>query len=513
MEEAFDRFWRQHPALLYAISAVIGFYSTAFSSLWLVIPFVCVWWPLVQASCRTRLLHALIIMGAMCCYGKAAYRFPCLPPQGIAGSVHFTISSLSLSQTLFGQQWVYQGKAKIFIPDKAEEKTYWGLSAPCRVKLGKIRAIQRPPANCSYVIHGTLKELGRGSYRLDVDKKAKWRSVKGSWSLGEWRYHLKTRVKRLIINTMPSRRAAEFLCGMITGDFEDRLMRYEFGKVGLQHLMAISGFHFACLAAFLSSLLRLVMPRKSSVALLVFLLTLYVLVLGCSPSVVRAWIMSVVALSGSVIEKQSISLNSLGIAILMVLFFDPALSLSLGFLFSVITTASIVLWHPIAKTFLENHLIQRRHLEQMMSMSLLDQHCYLLLSLLRSCLSLAIAVNLVALPLALYFFQSFPVLGLVYNAFIPFLVSFCIVLFLLGVAVSVVLPFLGSFLHHINSALTDFILNCIYQLPVTVNYSWYVPSFSIYVLLSYLCIVFTVGIYFHVFLEDQKKERVDLMFV
>lgn len=465
-----------------------------------------------SARHRQRLLLSFAIMCAMFSYGKVAYRLPDLPSEGIPGTAYFEASSIISSKTHFGSQWIYQGRAKLFVPDDPKATSAYGKNISCSIKLPQKRNIQRPPANQSYVIQGILRPMAKGGYYFTVKKDTPWFPVLNSSSCAEWRFTAKKAVKKYIFSKISDRQSREFLSGIVTGDFEDRIMRAELGKVGLQHIMAISGFHFAMIALMLSMLLRCILPTKMAMGVLIFLLSLYFFFVGGSPSITRAWVMSLVVFFGLIVEKPSCALNSLGVAILCILFYDPMQCYTLGFQFSTLTTASILLWYPVIKFWLEK-ILPKRHLGQMTQMHLLDQHCYFLLSVVKETFALAMAVNITALPLTLYYFHTFPYLSLVYNLFIPFLVSICMLVFLVACFVSVILPPIGAILHTFNSHYTHFMLNFVYNVPNTVNYSWRITGFSHTSLIFYLCSMYMLGIALKALLEEEHLTRQDLVLV
>ena len=103
--------------------------------------------------------------------------------------------------------------------------------------------------------------------------------------------------------------SANFLAGLATGEFDDHWMRQQFSRFGVQHLLAISGFHFAIIAGCLSFALRLFFPAKSCTLILLACLGGYTIFLGPQASILRAWLMSSLALIGFLIEKHPSALN------------------------------------------------------------------------------------------------------------------------------------------------------------------------------------------------------------
>ena len=146
---------------------------------------------------------------------------------------------------------------------------------------------QRPLANCAYHLTGRLKKATNGNYIFYPEKNQPWYPLSGTWSLAEWRFRIKQEVNNYIKRKISNEPSRSFLAGITTGDFENRLLSFEFSRFGLQHIMAISGFHFSILAGILGFFISLLMGRKIALFVVMLLMTLYFLFLGHAPSVIQ----------------------------------------------------------------------------------------------------------------------------------------------------------------------------------------------------------------------------------
>ncbi len=469
MKSSSNYFLERHPALYFSLMALCGAYAAFLQTMWVAIP-LCV----LLATDRHRFKYGLApFIGAML-YVHLVFVYPDLPKEGTACTLIFSPSAVRSSQTSFGSHWLYQGTGSI---------KGLGKNFPCSLRLPKKQAVIRPPATCSYLLEGILKPPFGSCYSFNVKESTPWIALKDTSSWAEWRFHIKQTVKGYISRHFRHPRTAEFLSGILTGDFEDRIMRQEFGRAGLQHIMAISGFHFAIIAAALLMILRLILPPKGAMGLLIFLLSSYFLFLGPGPSIFRAWVMSLIALSGIILEKIPAALNSLGIAIIGIILIDPSQILTLGFTFSFAVTAAILIFYSPCKELLDR-FIPARPFSYIRIMPLGDQHGYVLISFVKDAIALSLAVNLVALPMTLFYFGKFPVLSLFYNVIIPFMVSLTMLLFIAGL--------LFPFLHGINAIFTHFMLNLIYNLPAPLHVSFRLNIPGEW-LTAYLCLVFLLG--------------------
>ncbi|HEU5288178.1 MAG TPA: ComEC/Rec2 family competence protein [Candidatus Limnocylindria bacterium] len=122
-----------------------------------------------------------------------------------------------------------------------------------------------------------------------------------------------------------------------------------FARSGTTHLLAISGFNMTLVATAVSLALRgrAAPPVRAAVA--VSAIVLYSLLVGLSPSVLRAALMAAVAAVGVVSGRRAATANGLCAAIVAMLVADPSAVSDVGLQLSALATAGLVLWQsPVA---------------------------------------------------------------------------------------------------------------------------------------------------------------------
>ncbi|MGC5166671.1 ComEC/Rec2 family competence protein [Luteimicrobium sp. DT211] len=120
----------------------------------------------------------------------------------------------------------------------------------------------------------------------------------------------------------------------------DAVMR----TVGLTHVTAVSGGHFAIVVATLSGLCAaLGLGRWPRLAVLVPATTGFVLLVRPDPSVVRSAAMCAVTLAGAALGRPARAVPALAASVVVLLVADPWLARAFGFVLSVAATAGIVL--------------------------------------------------------------------------------------------------------------------------------------------------------------------------
>lgn len=120
-----------------------------------------------------------------------------------------------------------------------------------------------------------------------------------------------------------------------------------FIKTGTIHILAISGLHVALIALIVIAVLRFFRcGRKLTFSLAILFVLAYAVLSGMRPSVVRATIMAAVVLFGFVINRDPQIYNSLGLAGLIILIFNPHSLFDAGFQLSFVSVISIVYFAP-----------------------------------------------------------------------------------------------------------------------------------------------------------------------
>lgn len=136
------------------------------------------------------------------------------------------------------------------------------------------------------------------------------------------------------------------LLGLLAGDrsgIPDAL-KSDFQRSGLVHVLAISGFHVVLLAGILMVFLKATgLPHRLVRLAAIALLLLYVPVTGGSPAVRRAVLMFTVPQIGAFFQRDANTLNSLGVALLIIMFPEPAVIWNPGFQLSVAATMGILI--------------------------------------------------------------------------------------------------------------------------------------------------------------------------
>ncbi len=147
------------------------------------------------------------------------------------------------------------------------------------------------------------------------------------------------------INTSMSDGNGGLLSGMLFG--EKAGIEYDtvkaFRNSGIAHLLAVSGLHTALWCGLLLSILKLFNARDKigAFACIIFLVA-FCTVSAFTPSVIRSSLMTSCALLAPLFKRRADSFNSLGLAVTIILLFNPYTVCSISFQLSAAATAGVL---------------------------------------------------------------------------------------------------------------------------------------------------------------------------
>ena len=466
-------FWDKQPALFYGLFILLGAASILAPSFSYIFPL-----GFLLYSCKTRRLLGLSFFTLALIYTKMRYSFPY--EEKITGQGQFHIENLTLYASPFQQSYLFRGTLKTFTSD--DHKTWTHIPCSFHIPLKK----QRPVASSDLLIKGSLVSKGDKKYIL---KPTSITPLETTFSVAEWRFTTKKRFTDSLKASIPDKQACSFLTSMLTGDTDDRLLNLEFNRLGLQHILGVSGFQFVLLAAIIGFFLRLVFPYKIATATLIFLLSAYFFFLGDSPPVQRAWVAVTIFLIGILFNRRTTPLNALGVGLMISILHEPLSILNIGFQLSFLCTFAILLVYPEVRKWM-TRLLPSRSFQEILNMTRWHRHGYIFSALIRETLALNLAVHILALPALLCLFGKFPLLSLLYNLFIPFGATLVFIGSLAAIFFTALIPPLGHFLHHINTHLTVLLLNISNNPPAAFEFFIRAPHFSLSLAIILLTLIF-----------------------
>jgi len=224
------------------------------------------------------------------------------------------------------------------------------------------------------------------------------------WSLAlDW---LRQRAARAIFTAYPQPESG-LMAGILLGN-DNNLpadLKQAYRDTGTAHIIAISGFNMSVLAAMCTRLFSRAFNKRVTLLLSGFVLITYTLLVGASPSVVRAMIMALFAFGGQLIGRSHAGLNGLGVSALLMTILNPLLPWDASFQLSFAATLGLLLFATPMKDWLYERL--ESHFSETTAVRLTGPVCdYFLYSL---------AAQLLTLPVIALQFHRLSLTSLVAN--------------------------------------------------------------------------------------------------
>jgi len=210
---------------------------------------------------------------------------------------------------------------------------------------------QTPPEDETFSYRAYLAR--RGIYTYLMYPAATPQSGQAGSSLLKAVYSLRSLAYQTLNRLYPQPEAA-LLSGILLGlerDLPAGLAR-AFQDTGTAHIIAISGFNMSVLSGLFLALFGRLLPRGWAAVCAALAVTFYTLLVGANPAVVRAALMSSLALFGRLIGRSSAGLTPLAFSAALMTAFNPWLPWDASFQLSFTATLGLILYaEPLQRGF------------------------------------------------------------------------------------------------------------------------------------------------------------------
>ena len=162
--------------------------------------------------------------------------------------------------------------------------------------------------------------------------------------IGYYPLAMRAYIKNTLSHLIPGERGA-LATALLIGDKSDlpKSVSDSFSSAGISHLIAVSGLHLSIWCLFILKIFDVFRLRRRAGAIIsAAFVIVFMAASGFTYSVMRAGFMMLVMLLGTLLSRQADSLNSLGIALVILCFVNPYCVMSLGLRLSFLSTLGII---------------------------------------------------------------------------------------------------------------------------------------------------------------------------
>ena len=271
---------------------------------------------------------------------------------------------------------------------------------------------------------------------------------------------------------------ASIIIGILIGDksgMDGRVIE-DFQNANLSHLIAVSGAHFIYVVGFLEYICKFLKNKRKSQVFLIIGILFFMRLTQYTPSVVRAGIMTIMAILSSVFKRKSDIYTNLAISSLVLIIKNPYSIFDIGAILSFSGVLGIAYFQDKFKLIYQNY--------EGKFLWLLDS------------ISITIAANIFIIPIMVYYYNTISFTFIIANLVVAPLLG---VLIILGF-----ITFIFKFKFLI--VLLSFILKLFFFL---VKFMGKLPFST--VLVCYGSFIFVIAYYFIVYFLIKKRKLLVLL--
>lgn len=271
----------------------------------------------------------------------------------------------------------------------------------------------------------------------------------------------------------------------------------DYKNSGVIHVLAISGLHIGIIYAFFNFIFgflnRFDKGKTIKLFVILFLLWVFALVSGMSPSITRAVTMFSLIAIGTFLNRKNYLFNAVAGSFLILLVYNPMYLFDVGFQLSYAAVVSILLFQPYYQKFYPSKNKVIIYIADLFLVSFAAQLGVLPLMMLyfKQIPTLFLVANLVVIPVA----TAVLILGIITLALNFILPSLALIF---GKIISFLVDFMNGYIHWLSSfkeyvikniTFTPWLAFALYAIILSVIYWIYNPKNKrlVYVLISIIC--------------------------
>ena len=191
----------------------------------------------------------------------------------------------------------------------------------------------------------------------------------------------------------------------ILGEKSDvsRDMKDKFKYTGLAHLIVISGTHISLVIIGIVKFFDCINLRyKLKYILALIILTLYCMIIGMSPGIMRAYIMGAMMILARIFFENEDSKKSVLVSFIIIVILNPYSIFDISMQLSYAAVIAIVFIYPIVDEILEKNFFYK------MENEIIKNTLKMII--------LSFIIQITSVPLFLYYFEKLPIFSFVINA-------------------------------------------------------------------------------------------------
>ncbi len=262
---------------------------------------------------------------------------------------------------------------------------------------------------------------------------------------------------------------ASIIKGIILGDKDEiqEELKNSFKDSGVSHVLAISGMHVSYIVIAINLFLKKRIGKRSRITFTIMFLVCYMFIIGFSPSIVRATLMSIILLGSEIFYRKNDIATSISLSLLIIIIYNPFMLINIGLQFSYIGTIGIILLNKNIKNILKSIKIKNRKWRYKISITNLK-----VIIKVQEILSITLSAQISILPLMIYHFNTFNTYFLIANLLISIIIGPVLILSFIFI--------ISSLIYYPFTKIISYILTYLIQILIYISNFSKIPFSKIY---------------------------------
>ncbi len=262
---------------------------------------------------------------------------------------------------------------------------------------------------------------------------------------------IRNSIERCLVESL-GEKYGQVAYGMLIGDksFIDFGTKNYYRVSGIGHILAVSGLHVMFLSMLIMRMCKtLRLKKRSSFVVMTVVLLIYNIVVGFTPSIIRATVMSLCLNVSSLLGERNDMLNNLGLACSLILMCKPFYLFDAGFVLSMAAVFGIALFCKPISTFLIGKLPKIFH------------------GIVKA-FAVSFSAQIGTLPASICYFNQISVFSIFVNVLTSYVVMITFVWLFCSVAITLIMPFMSFLIKPAKIGLValDFCTRTVSNIPV-----------------------------------------------
>lgn len=218
---------------------------------------------------------------------------------------------------------------------------------------------------------------------------------------------------------------SSILLGLVLGNKQelDEETQENYRNASMSHILAVSGMHVAYVVLGINLIFKNIIGKRNTNILNIIVLIFYMFITKFSPSITRAGIMGIIAISSKLIYRKNDIYTSMSISLLVILLNNPFSIQNLGLQLSYGGVIGIIIFNKSILKFLKNLKIKNKTYKYKIR-PLIQKYT----DKINEIISVSLSVQIVIIPIILYNLNTFNPYFLITNLILSFAIGPVIIL-------------------------------------------------------------------------------------